>query len=309
MVTSSSTRSGAFSATGVASTCAVVSAVATELGVTREAIEEELYADLRGAHRLLRAPAWAASDLVDEHARAEVQAVLLRAVRVTATVECALPAGYRTLFHRLKFRRLLFRAERCGSGYRLHIDGPLSLFGPVTKYGLQLALVLPALEECDSLELRAEVLWGKLRQPLIFCHRRHGRADPAVASVRLPDDVVKLMDAFARLDTPWRCRVSDRVLDLPGAGVCVPDLVFEHPRCEGPIYFEVLGYWSRDAVWRRVELVEQGLRERILYAVSRRLRVSEAVLDGDASGALYVYKGVMSARSIERKLDALGGLD
>jgi hypothetical protein len=71
----------------------------------------------------------------------------------------------------------------------------------------------------------------------------------------------------------------------------------------------VLGYWSREAVWRRVELVEQGLGERILFAVSSRLRVSEAVLDAESPGALYVYKGVMSARSIERKLDELGGVD
>ena len=285
---------------------AVLTAAAADLGVTPETVEEGLYADLRGAHRLDRAPAWSADDLVEKYARAQIQAVLLRAVRVTAVVQCALPAAYRALFHRLKFRRLLYRAERQGRSYRLHIDGPLSLFGPVTKYGLQLALVLPALEECDALELEAEVLWGKHRQPLMFRHQRRGPGELTPTSIRLPDDVVKLMDAFSRLDTEWRCRVSDRVLDLPGIGVCVPDLVFEHPRCRAPVYFEVLGYWSREAVWRRVELVEQGLAERVLFAVSSRLRVSEAVLDSDSHGALYVYKGVMSARSIERKLDALG---
>jgi len=287
----------------------VVAAVAAELGVDQTVVEEGLYADLRGAHRLLRAPAWGGVELVDEHARAQVQAVLLRAVRVTATVACRAPTGYRTLFQRLKFRRLLYRAEREGSGYRLTIDGPLSLFGPVTKYGLQLALVLPALEECDQLDLQAEVLWGKQRQPLTFRHARRGSAERELASSRLPDDVAKLMDAFSGLDTQWRCRVSDCVLELPGLGVCVPDLVFEHPRCAAPVYFEVLGYWSREAVWRRVELVEEGLGQRILFAVSSRLRVSEAVLDGDSLGALYVYKGVMSARSVERKLNTLGGVD
>ncbi len=286
----------------------VVAAVAGDLGVDPEVIEEGIYADLRGAHRLLRAPTWGSAELVNEHTRAQVQAVLLRAVRVTATVVCSVPAGYRRLLQRLKFRRLLYRAEREGSGYRLHIDGPLSLFGPVTKYGLQLALLFPALEECDALDLQAEVLWGKRRQTLTFRYQAHGSSEPGQVSQRLPDDVAKLMDAFARLDTEWRCSVSDRVLDLPGIGVCVPDLVFEHPGCGAPVYLEVLGYWSREAVWRRVELVEQGLAERILFAVSSRLRVSESVLDTDASGALYVYKGVMSARSIERKLDALGSV-
>jgi predicted nuclease of restriction endonuclease-like RecB superfamily len=288
---------------------AVVSAVAAELEVDQSAIEESLYSDLRGAHRLLRAPGCTSTELVNEHARAQVQAVLLRAVRVTAKVACSAPAGYRALLHQLKFRRLLYRAEREEGGYRLHIDGPLSLFGPVTKYGLQLALVLPALEECDVLELEAEVRWGKHRQPLTFRYQRRDRVEPGPTSRRLPDDVVKLMDAFSRLGTEWRCSMSDRVLDLPGIGVCVPDLVFEHPQGAAPVYLEVLGYWSREAVWRRVELVEQGLGERILFAVSSRLRVSEAVLDAESPGALYVYKGVMSARSIERKLDELGGVD
>ncbi len=71
------------------------------------------------------------------------------------------------------------------------------------------------------------------------------------------------------------------------------------------IYLEVMGYWSRAAVWRRVELVQAGLGERILFAVSSRLRVSEEVLEGDLPGALYVYKGAMSARVIAERLEIL----
>jgi predicted nuclease of restriction endonuclease-like RecB superfamily len=88
-------------------------------------------------------------------------------------------------------------------------------------------------------------------------------------------------------------------------GLCVPDLVFTHRDSGARVYLEVLGFWSRDAVWRRVELVERGLPHRILFAVSDRLRVSEAVLGGEAPGALYVYKGVMSARAVEEHLDRL----
>ena len=48
------------------------------------------------------------------------------------------------------------------------------------------------------------------------------------------------------------------------------------------VHFELLGFWSREAVWRRVELVRAGLPHRILFAVSKGLRVGEAVLDDDA---------------------------
>ena len=45
-------------------------------------------------------------------------------------------------------------SARDGGGYRIEIDGPYSLFESVTKYGLELALLLPALEACDSVQLR-----------------------------------------------------------------------------------------------------------------------------------------------------------
>ena len=64
-----------------------------------------------------------------------------------------------------------------------------------------------------------------------------------------------------------------------------------------------MGYWSRAAVWSRVELVQAGLGKRIVFAVSSRLRVSEDVLDGELPGSLYVYKGTMSARAIAERLD------
>ena len=45
-------------------------------------------------------------------------------------------------------------------GYVFHIDGPLSLFSATTKYGLQVALFLPALLHCADFRLDAELRWG-----------------------------------------------------------------------------------------------------------------------------------------------------
>ncbi len=91
-------------------------------------------------------------------------------------------------------------------------------------------------------------------------------------------------------------------------GLSIPDLVFERRPPDGPserVYLEVMGYWSRAAVWKRVELVRAGLDERILFAVSAKLRVSEDVLDDDLPGALYVYKHALSARAIAERLEKL----
>jgi predicted nuclease of restriction endonuclease-like RecB superfamily len=277
-------------------------------GLTGVALERALYADLKG-EQILLAPAHARSDhVVEDYERGQAQAVLLRAVRIVAEVTCASPDAYRALFRELKFRRLLFRIEPRGpSGYRIEIDGPYSMFESVTKYGLELALILPALENCDELSLRADIRWGKAREPLVFRHEtsRGRTSDRSHAAPRLRDDVAALVEAFEALDTPWRASESTHLFDLPGLGICVPDLVFEHRFTRERVHFEALGYWSRDAAWQRVELAKAGLSHPILFAVSSRLRVSEAVLDDVETAALYVYKGTMNPRAIERKLDEL----
>ena len=45
-------------------------------------------------------------------------------------------------------------------GYTFTIDGPLSLFTATNKYGLQIALFLPALLHCHDFRLDAELRWG-----------------------------------------------------------------------------------------------------------------------------------------------------
>jgi predicted nuclease of restriction endonuclease-like RecB superfamily len=289
---------------------AVLAEVARERGLSADAIESALFADLRGSHVLTTFDTLPAPALVDAYERAQAQAVLLRAVRVKVDVHCASVHVLRALFRRLKFLRLLHTVSPHGEGHRIVIDGPFSLFESVTKYGLQLALVLPALEGCDRWRLEADIRWGKERTPLVF--RLAGESTSAAAApVPLPDEVAALVRSFRSLDTPWRVSANTQILDLPGVGLSIPDLVFERKAAGTPrerVYLEVMGYWSRAAVWKRVELVRAGLAERILFAVSAKLRVSEDVLDGELPGALYVYKQTISARTVAERLDRLATL-
>jgi predicted nuclease of restriction endonuclease-like RecB superfamily len=286
----------------------VLAAVAAERGLSTDDIERGLYADLREAHVITEFSSLAAPHLVEAYELAQPQAVLLRAVRVTVEVESAIPGAYRTLFRKLKFVRLLCMiTPRVKGGYRIEIDGPFSLFESSTRYGLALALALPAIRELDRWSLVADIRWGSARTPL-RC-RLDGRGEPdAAAEPHLADDVRALLEALRALATPWRASPATEVLDLPGHGVCVPDLTFRHAETGEHVHLEVLGYWSRDAVWRRVELVQAGLAHRIVFAVGQHLRVSEAALDAELPGALYVYKRTMSAKAILERVDALAAV-
>lgn len=294
----------------------VLREVAATHAISIEQLERSLYADLRSAHRLLSLLDTNAEKLVEEYIQSQAQAVLLRAVRVVAEVECCSPVTFRRLFHKLKFLQLLFTVEQLPTGvYRIVIDGPYSLFRSVTKYGLQLALAFPALIECDRWAIRAEVQWGKSRTPLQF--ELKGKAPqienakeehPITDSPILSDEINGLLTRFNAHSSNWQASPSNEILVLPGIGISVPDMLFTHRTSRIRVYLELLGYWSREAVWRRVDLIKKGFPYRILFAVSDHLRVSEKVLDAALPGALYVFKKVMNVRAIEEKIDQLASL-
>jgi len=298
----------------------ILAEAATACGVAAADAERLLYGDLRGAERLREVEPIRPAVLAAGYDLAQMQAVLLRATRVVAEVSAADGRAYRQLFHKLKFLRLLHEiaplpaAPRRAAGYRIEIDGPFSLFQAVTRYGLQLALALPAIAECGQWRIEAEVLLGKERRPVTF---RASGAPPQLSSSSLasssspsPDLREDASSLLARLaekhpETPWRASPASAILDLPGAGVCIPDLVLRHRDSGVEVYVELLGFWSRDAVWKRVALVERGLPHRILFAVSKQLRVSEAALDEELPGLLYVYARTPDPRAILERADRL----
>jgi predicted nuclease of restriction endonuclease-like RecB superfamily len=296
----------------------VLEQVAGELGLTVEALEQALYADLRSAQRLMACAVPSPQALVADYELTQVQSVLLRAVRIEAEVRASSPDAYRELFRKLKFRQLLFRIEPlAGGGYRLDIDGPMSLFGATTKYGLELALSLPALLSCGQLKLKAELRWGKRREKLSF-EQSYAQLKEAEPQQGVRSEVVELLETL-QSNAGWQTQLSERLLDLTeqGGGVLVPDLELVRrdgakaggasraPKQPRRVLVEILGFWSRDAVFRRIEAADRGLGERVLFVVSSRLRVSEALLDDVEAASLYVYKGKINAQALLRHAEAL----
>ncbi len=287
----------------------VLEQVAKNHQLTADALDARLYGDLKSAWRLQEWETIDAEGLVDHYETSQGQAVLLRASRVTVVLHRSKPKALRALFHKLKFLRLIYVIRPLTNGeHRIDLDGPLSLFGPSTKYGLQLAMLLPALNRTGPWSLDAQVLWGTQRDRVKF-HLEGGpkAGQDAGADVTQSDEISTLLTRLKKAKTDWKPRRSTKILDLPGVGLCVPDLVLT--KDGQSVYVEVMGYWSRDAVWRRVELVESGLKQRILFCVSSRLRVSEAALGDELPGSLYVYKGVMNAKQVLSKVTALAERD
>lgn len=288
---------------------AVLAEAARAFGLDSAALLDRLFADLRDNERLVGFRAIGAEALLDRYDVALAQAVLLRATQVTVTVEAEAPTRLRALFRAARFHGLLYRVRRCAPAvHRIELDGPLSLFSQSKRYGLKLAVFLLAVLRCQRFELEADLLWGRARQPARFrldADRglRAGSASAAATASGLAPEVEELRRRFAALESDWTVTRCDEILALPDEAVCIPDLVFDHRHTGERVYLEVFGFWSRQAVWQRVETIARGFPARIILAVGKHLRVSEEVLDEQEAGEIYVYRTKMSAKAILARLE------
>jgi len=301
---------------------------------------QRLWSDLPGRDRLVHVARILPEALVDAYVFAQYQAVLLRARELRIRVEKPRAEDLRKFLRTLKFHRLLFRAEvpanvqeaaAAAPELQITLDGPLSLFSANTKYGLALAIAASHLPLLGVFVAEADLLWGKERRIIGFTFAtddlpprvaptpqspedaatgRQGGDDEADE----PDEIARLQAAWATRKSPWTVTVADEILVAPGGDVVVPDLFFHRRGEDGvgvTIALEVLGFWSRDAVFRRLEAAAQGFAPQrgaalpVLFCASERLRVSETVAGEDALGGLYVFKGALRASALETHLDDL----
>ena len=363
---------------------AILVAAGEKLGKSPTEIEASLYADLRGAEILREVWDLGAEALIERYNVALAQSILLRATRVTVTVQGESPDRYRRLFRTMRFLGLLYSvtlhdegaaegdqtvapapatakegaparskkitkaaktkapakdakagakgASKGGSRegnagwspgdrgrtvapapspkavYSIVIDGPFSLFGASLKYGLRLATLLHAVLACARFSLVADVAWGPRKEAAVFRVSPGDGLVPHAGELPSSSPVLEAFVAgFEKLGSAWSVAENDRIFVVAGEPAVIPDLSFVNKKTGEEVLLEAFGFWSRAAVWTRVEQIRRGaVPARLLLAVSKELRVSSEVLEDDDAGEVYVYKATMLPRAVLERLEKRG---
>jgi predicted nuclease of restriction endonuclease-like RecB superfamily len=265
---------------------AVLQEVAAGLAMTPEAVDHGLFADLKSEQRLVRFKDISAEHLLQRYNVALAQAVLLRSTRVHVHIRGEPPQRYRQLLRLVKFHRLVCEMENSGEGaYSLHLDGPLSLFTATQKYGLQLALFLPAVLRCRDYEVNAELRWGAQRKPKTFTL---SPSDGLVShypdsGMYVPPELAMFVELFRKKIADWDIVEETNVFPL-GDGFWVPDFRLTQRGTGRTLFLEVLGFWRRSSVEKHLERLRQHADQPFLLAVSEQLHVDEASLEGLPAG-------------------------
>lgn len=286
----------------------VIARVAAELGVTSDAVVLAMYADLEGEQVMTQGPDIAAESLASRYNTALAQAVLLRATSLTVKIKTGDPQRYRQLFRFIKFYRLMHEVKgHSEEGYEIKLDGPMSLFQLSQKYGLQLAEFFPALLLCQDWEASAEVLWGKDKRAALF---RVNSTQGLVS--HYPDKGVYvsreeqwLTERMVAIDTPWALERRSEVIDLGGKGVLIPDFVLKH-KVDGRVALvEVLGFWKKEYLEARVELLRLYAPKNLVLAVPWRLRGAEEELTKVPAEVMF-FKDVIVAKELVERAERIG---
>jgi predicted nuclease of restriction endonuclease-like RecB superfamily len=214
------------------------------------------------------------------------QSVLLRSTRVTVTIRREKPARYRQLLRAIKFHRLICDVEKVGpESYKLHLDGPLSLFSSTNKYGAQLAFFLPTVLLCRDFEVNAELLWGPKRTPKTFVLTPSDRLVSHLSDkgTYTPPELEMFVELFRKRIEDWQLIEETEVYPL-GSGFWVPDFQLVHTASGEVIKLEVLGFWRKASAEKHLAFLREHVTERFLLAVSDGLHIDDGELEGLPAG-------------------------
>lgn len=279
--------------------------------VAREARLEDpaslMYADRQSAQLLAEFDGPSPPELINRYNTAQAQGVLYSAKKMV--VDLGREADARAIFRYVKLFGLIYHLETTPSGYRLHLDGPLSLFGGTRKYGLRLAKFLPALLLTAPWKLSADVTW-KGRETILELDSEACGLEGHYADTK-DEEQKETLEAFRRAwerakDTGgWRLEPDTSILALPGIKTAlVPDFALENPSTGERVYLEISGFWSERFLIERAELLREAASRghRVLLAASEKLGASPEALSEASKSGVIPFKGRLAVKDVLEKL-------
>jgi len=259
----------------------VIEETARDLDCAPEVVTEGLYADLPENQKLADFEQLNSTELLHLYNLAQAQALLYRSTEMRLFVETQNPDSYRELFSAIKAYRLIHTIKGSSSaGYEVRLDGPVSIFHHSQKYGIQMAVFLPALLLCKNWRMRAQIAQqssgGSPPAPAFFeldytqkqLHSHYLSATPLENPIS-----EKLISSWGRMETSWQLELSREVIDL-GESAFIPDYLLRHRAGGEQFYLEILGFWTPQHLKARLKEFEHAGVKNFLLAAWDELRGS-----------------------------------
>ena len=283
----------------------ILAEVAGEYKTDVEQLTWAVYADLPDNHILTRfdspQPEW----LLERYNVALAQALLYRCIRMKLSVLRNIPSRYKQLFKFVKFYQLMHTIQGdLDSGYEIVLDGPVSLFRLSQKYGLKLAVFLPALLLCTRWKMEAEIVTadGERRFfPLDESAGLHSHYRDSTVYDSLLERT--FAERFGEIESGWEIEREVAIINLKDT-VFIPDFAFRHADGRTAL-LEIVGFWRPDYLERKLMKLKRSGRTDMVVAVSADLNVGEEDFK-DVPGSVFFFKRRINPQDVLTRLEQVG---
>jgi predicted nuclease of restriction endonuclease-like RecB superfamily len=279
--------------------------VAREYQTEPEQIAWALYADLSENHLLSRFDAPTVEWLLQRYNVALAQALLYRCVQMKLSVFRNIPSRYKQLFKFIKFYQLMHTIQGdLDSGYEALLDGPVSMFRMSQKYGLQLAVFLPALLLCTRWKMEAEIV-GPDGSRRFFPLDETSKLVSHYRDSTMYDSLLErtFAERFAEIDSGWAIEREVAIINLKET-VFIPDFAFRHHDGRTAL-LEIVGFWRPDYLEKKIMKLKRSGRADMVVAVSADLNVGEDDFK-DVPGSVFFFKKRINPQEVIARLEQVG---
>ncbi len=253
----------------------VLKTVAAEFQIDAETVFANLYADLSAQQKLISFETISPADLLDRYNLAQAQALLYKCVEMKIRIRPSNAANYRSIFGWIKHFGLIHTiAGNVADGYEITLTGAASLFHRSQKYGIRMAVFLPALLLCKDWKMSAEV--AQKEGGNLFYELADDQKELNSCYFDEPEyensDIEKLKKNWEKSAADWQLEENREVVDL-GRTAFVPDFVLIAEN-GAKIYLDVLGFWTPKSLKKRLEEFQAANFQKFIFAASQELRGS-----------------------------------
>jgi hypothetical protein len=283
----------------------VLKSVAAEFQTDSDKISAHLYADLSFQQKLVSFETIAPTNLLDRYNLAQAQALLYKCVEMKISVAPSEAANYRQLFGSIKRFGLIHLVQgNAASGYEITLTGAASLFNRSQKYGVRMAVFLPALLLCANWKMSAEI--SQKEKGVAFYDLTSEQAELVSCYFNEPEYAnpifQKLKKDWEKSAASWRLEENNQVVDL-GKTAFVPDFVLIAPD-EGKIYLDVLGFWTPKSLQKRLEEFQEANFNKFILAAWQELRGSREEPLWTSDNVVF-FKSKLEPRVLEEAAEKL----
>ena len=269
----------------------VIQTVSAKLGISPEAMERTLFSDLEDEVILREFMPLDAERLLKQYNLSVTQTLLFKSLRVEFTAS----GNWKNIFRDVKRFGLIYSVEKGNDGFKVSLDGPLSLFKMTERYGTSIAKILSQIVASDSWSIKAEIL-ARSRGRVYTFEADSGElksiilsATDAPAGGGRPDQYDSTVEerfarSFLSYGSGWTLKREPEPL-VAGTHVLIPDFSFEKNGAK--VYLEVVGFWTSDYLERKISKLKQVAGIDMIVAANQSLACSK--LERLKSSALVIY--------------------